>query len=52
MTLPLGEIPSNKAMTARFNCTLAKGTYTYKVYAVDLAGNAQTKAGSAKLTVK
>ena len=52
MTLPLGEIPSNQAMTTRVTCTLAKGAYTYKVYAVDLAGNAQTKAGSAKLTVR
>jgi hypothetical protein len=30
----------------------AKGTYRYTVYAKDLAGNKQAKAGSAKITVK
>jgi hypothetical protein len=30
----------------------AKGSYTYTVTASDLAGNTQTKAGSAKITVK
>ena len=31
---------------------LARGVYTYTVYATDVAGNAQAKAGSARLTVK
>jgi photosystem II stability/assembly factor-like uncharacterized protein len=30
----------------------AKGTYRYSVYAKDLAGNAQSKVGSAKVTVR
>ena len=33
-------------------CTLAKGRYTWKVYATDEAGNAQVKIGSKRLTVK
>ena len=33
-------------------CTLKKGTYSYKVYATDLAGNAQRKAGGTKLIVR
>ena len=30
----------------------AKGSYAFSVYAKDLAGNAQTKVGRAKITVK
>ena len=30
----------------------AKGIYTYSVYASDLAGNMQSKVGSARITVK
>ena len=30
----------------------AKGTYRYYVYAKDLAGNAQSKVGSAKVVVR
>ena len=33
-------------------CSLAPGKYTWKVYAVDAAGNAQARIGSKKLTVK
>ena len=33
-------------------CTLSKGTYRYRVYAVDAAGNPQEKAGGNKLAVK
>ena len=47
-----GEVASNKAQTAKFKCTLAPGTYTFAVYATDLAGNTQSKAGSATLVVK
>jgi hypothetical protein len=36
----------------KWRCTLAKGSYTLKVYATDLAGNAQSKVGGARLTVK
>jgi hypothetical protein len=30
----------------------AKGRFSYSIYASDLAGNAQAKVGSAKVTVK
>jgi hypothetical protein len=33
-------------------CTLAKGKYTWRVYATYLAGNAQTSTDSKTLTVK
>jgi hypothetical protein len=33
-------------------CALAKGSYTWKVYATDEAGNAQVKVGSKALVVK
>jgi hypothetical protein len=34
-----------------YKCKLAKGKYTWKVYASDLAGNAQTRVASRTLTV-
>ena len=43
---------STTAQSARFRCTLAKGTYRFYVYATDASGNVQSKAGSARLTVK
>jgi cytochrome c len=51
-TVKPGLVAANVAATAKFTCRLSKGVYTYSVYATDLAGNAQVKAGSAKLTVK
>lgn len=36
----------------RFRADLPKGTYKFSVYAVDLAGNAQSKVGSNTLTVR
>ena len=39
------------ALVGDFRCGLALGTYRFTVYAKDLAGNPQAKAGSAKLTV-
>jgi cytochrome c len=51
-TIKAGSKAVNTALSATFTCKLAKGTYTYYVYATDVAGNAQSKAGSAKLTVK
>ena len=42
----------NAKQSYSWKCTLAKGKYTLKVYATDLAGNAQSKVGSAKLVVK
>jgi hypothetical protein len=44
---------TNKSVSFKWKkCTLKKGTYSYKVYAYDLAGNAQRKAGGNKLTVR
>ncbi|NLE21231.1 MAG: hypothetical protein GX624_00390 [Actinobacteria bacterium] len=51
-TLSLGSRPSNKNLTYSYRCGLARGTYTWKVYAKDLAGNAQAKPGARRLTVK
>ena len=31
---------------------MAKGSYTWKVFATDLAGNTQSSIGSKKLTIK
>lgn len=50
-TFKLGDQPANKALTAKFTCTLPKGKYTFIVYATDLAGNAQRSAGHNTLTV-
>jgi len=49
--LRLGDQPANKKLTAKFTCKLSKGKYTFTVYAKDLAGNVQTKAGHNTLTV-
>jgi hypothetical protein len=51
-TIKPGQVTVNVAQSAKFTCKLAKGVYTFAVYATDLAGNMQSKAGSAKLTVK
>jgi flagellar hook assembly protein FlgD len=51
-TITAKSVTVNAAQSARFTCTLAKGVYTYTVYATDVAGNAQSKAGSARLTVR
>ena len=51
-TVKPGLVAVNTSATAKFTCKLAKGVYTYAVYATDVAGNAQAKAGSAKLTVR
>ena len=51
-TIKAGSVAVNVTVSRKFTCTLAKSTYTYTVYATDLAGNTQSKAGSAKLTVR
>ncbi len=51
-TLALGRRATNKALVARFRCNLARGVYRYSVRARDLAGNRQSKAGSALLVVR
>ena len=39
-------------MIGSWKCKLAKGTYTWKVYATDLAGNAPHVIGKKTLVVK
>ena len=51
-TLALGRRTTNKTLVARFRCNLRRGTYRYSVRARDLAGNRQSKAGSALLLVR
>ena len=51
-TTSAGRPDANHSWTWKFKCTLKKGTYRYYVYGVDLAGNAQSVVGSAKLKVK
>jgi hypothetical protein len=51
-TIPAAVKTVNEAQSAKFRCTLAKGTYRFYVYATDASGNVQSKAGSARLTVR
>lgn len=51
-TMSAGTRAVNVPLTKNFRCTLAKGTYRYYVYATDASGNAQSKVGSARLTVR
>jgi hypothetical protein len=51
-TLKAGTCTSNAKTKYSWRCTLAEGKYTLKVYATDIAGNTQSKIGSAKLTVR
>jgi Matrixin len=50
-TLKLGRQPTNLALVGSFKCTLGAGAYRFTVYARDVAGNPQAKAGNARLTV-
>ena len=51
-TLSVGTKATNVSLSHSYRCRLAKGSYTWKVYATDLAGNAQARAGAKRLTVK
>ena len=51
-TLKVGEKAVNVGLTYSYRCKLAKGKYTWKVYATDLAGNTQAKPASKTLKVK
>ena len=42
----------NVRKTQSWRCTLPEGTYTLKVYATDIAGNAQSRVGRARVTVR
>jgi len=51
-TLRPGECATNAVQTYAWACRLAKGSYTWRVYATDLAGNTQAKPGSQALRVR
>jgi C1A family cysteine protease len=51
-TLALGTKAANVALTARYRCLLARGSYRFYVYATDRWGNTQSSLGHATLTVK
>jgi hypothetical protein len=46
-----GSQACNARITYTWRCALKRGAYVLKVFATDIAGNAQRKAGSALLTV-
>ena len=48
----VGFVTANEILTHSHHCTLARGTYTWKVYATDLAGNAPHVIGKKTLVVK
>jgi hypothetical protein len=51
-SIPVANVPVNSDRTQPFTCNLAKGTYTWYVYATDLAGNPQANIAKATLKVK
>jgi hypothetical protein len=51
-TLKPPACATNAKQTFSWKAALAKGRYTIMVYATDVAGNAQSKVGSAKLKIK
>ena len=50
--ISLGARAPNTTLTYRWRCTLARGSYRFYVYATDGAGNAQSRVGSNRLTVR
>jgi len=46
-----GTVPVNVKKTHAWRCVLGRGAYTIKVFAKDLAGNRQSRVGTARLTV-
>ena len=50
--LVAGATKTGSVMIGTWRCTLARGTYTWKVYATDLAGNAPHVIGKKTLVVK
>ncbi len=51
-TLRVGLRRTNSRQAYSWFCRLPKGTYTWRVYATDLAGNRQRRVGSQTLTVR
>jgi hypothetical protein len=52
LTLRPGVKATNRDLTAKAVIKLKRGEYRFQVYARDLAGNTQVKAGSARLRVR
>ena len=51
-TIKLGTKPANVGLSYRFTARIARGTYTVRVLATDIAGNTAARCGSARLVVK
>ncbi|MCU0972042.1 MAG: hypothetical protein MUF57_09745 [Gammaproteobacteria bacterium] len=51
-SISAADVPVNSDQAKSFKCTLAKGKYTWSVYATDLAGNKQKNVATGVLTVK
>ena len=51
-TVVLGTQRMNVALTYRLKATLARGSYTWRVPATDVAGNKAVSVGQARLTVR
>jgi C1A family cysteine protease len=51
-TINVGSRSTNAASTYRWKATLAKGSYTWRAWAKDLAGRASTTMTAAKLVIK
>lgn len=52
-TLPATAVATNAAASMTWaRCRLAAGSYRYEVLATDAAGNAQSRIGAGRLTVK
>ena len=49
--LNLGNKPVNTSLTARFGCSLRPGTYKFRVYETDRAGDTQADTATNTLTV-
>jgi hypothetical protein len=51
-TVKVGTRATNVALKYRYTARLARGTYTYRVLATDIAGNRASRIGSARLVVR
>lgn len=51
-TITLRDKPTNTSLIYKYRCRLRRGTYTWKVYATDLAGNTQAKPSVKRLYVR
>jgi sugar lactone lactonase YvrE len=51
-SIAVGQRSAGRDLSYSFRCALAKGTWVWKVYATDLAGNTQATMTSKKLFVK